>query len=793
MKKITIPVSGMTCAACANRIEKKLKKSSGVLDVTVNLSSEKAIIKFDESMINLNEIVQIVKETGYDVPILTSEFKIIGMTCTACSTRIEKKLKRTPGIIDASINLAIETGTVKFIKGAISEQDIIKIIRETGYDAKIYKRDEKDDLKEEELKNKKRMFIISAIFSFPLILLMFVHIFKIKFLFFLNNPVFQLILATIVQFYPGLQFYKGAYNSLKDKTANMDVLVALGTSAAFFFSLYNMIIGKKELYFETSAILITLILLGKYLESLAKSKTSDAIKKLMQLKPQKATVLRGSKEIEIPVEDVIVDDVIIVKPGEKIPLDGIVIEGESFVDESMMTGESMPIKKNVNDEVIGGTINKNGYLKIRVTRVGKDTFLSQIIKIVEEAQGSKAPIQRFADTVSAYFVPAVILIAIITFNLWYFFLMPGNFTNALINFTSVLVIACPCALGLATPTSIMVGTGKGAQLGILFKGGEYLEIAHKINSIIFDKTGTLTKGVFEVTDIITNDKFSEEKILEFTASIERLSEHPLGEAIVKKAKEKNLKSLKVSDFKVYSGLGVYGKIENNEILIGNGNLMKLNGIDYSTFENLKVNLDGEGKTSFFISINKEIAGLIGVSDVIKENAKETIEKLKNMGVEVYMLTGDNKSTAEAIAKKIGITNIFAEILPDKKAEKVNELKNKGKIVGMVGDGINDAPALAVADVGIAMGKGTDIAIEAADITLVKDDLRKIVGAIELSKATMRNIKQNLFWALIYNIIGIPVAASGFLNPIVAGGAMAFSSVSVVTNALRLKRWEFRWR
>ncbi len=778
--KYTIKIKGMTCAACANRIERNLNKVDGIIKANVNLATEKANLEIDPEKVDIKTVKNIIEKTGYSVEESEVLFDIRGMTCAACANRIEKNLNKNSGITEAVVNLATETAKVRYIPSVISIDDIIKIIEKTGYKAEV-KEESSTDLKDDEIKSKKRIFIISAILSFPLLLSMFFHL----------PPLIQMALATVVQFYPGLQFYKGAYLSLKDKSANMDVLVALGTSAAYFLSLYNVFKGG-HLYFESSAVLITLILLGKYLEALAKSKTSYAIKKLMELKPSTARILRNGKEIEVPVENVNLGEILLVKPGEKIPLDGIVIEGESFVNESMITGESLPVNKKSGDEVIGGTINENGFLKVKVTKVGKDTFLSQIIKIVEEAQSSKAPIQRFADVVSGYFVPAVILIAIFTFIIWYFYLNPGDTTRAILNFVSVLVIACPCALGLATPTSIMVGTGKGAEYGILFKGGEYLEVAHKINAMVFDKTGTLTKGEFQVTDIIPVENIDEKYLLKITASAEKMSEHPLGKAIVKHAEEENVNLSEVEEFSIVKGKGIKAKIEQKLIIAGNRSILEENNITIpqNFIEKIK-KIAEEGKTPFFIAEDGNFIGIIAVSDTIKENAKETVAELKKMKIEVYMLTGDNRITAEAIAKKIGIDNVFSEVLPDKKAIKVKEIKEKGKITGMVGDGINDAPALAVADIGIAIGSGTDIAVETADIILIKDGLKKIVTALKLSKATMRNIKQNLFWALIYNIIGIPIAAAGLLNPMIAGGAMAFSSVSVVTNALRLRKWKYK--
>ncbi len=773
----------MSCAACANRIENKLKNTPYVIDASVNFSNESATVEYDDNKISLHDIKKIIEKAGYSLHITEVDLDILNMSCAACANRIETRLKNSEGIVDATVNLTTESARVKFIDSIIDINKIISIIEELGFGANI-KQDSYTSLtsrKEQELRNKKKLLIVSAIFSIPLVVSMFFHL----------NSLLQFFLASVVQFYPGLQFYRGAYLALKDKSANMDVLVAMGTSSAYFLSTYNVFKGR-HLYFETSAILITLILLGKYLEAIAKSKTSSAIKSLLSLKPTKARILEGDRELEVDVEEVEVGDIVLVRPGEKIPLDGIVIDGESYVDEAMVTGESVPVKKGAGDEVIGATINQNGFLKIRVTRVGKDTFLSQIIKIVEEAQGSKAPIQRFADVVAGYFVPAVVGVAFITFLVWFFLLDKGNLANAVLNFTSVLVIACPCALGLATPTSIMVGTGKGAELGILFKGGEYLETLHKIDTIVFDKTGTLTKGEFRVTDVVSTDKFNEDELLKLAGSAEKMSEHPLAKAILYEAEKRKLNIQDPASFEIKKGLGIIATVFGYNVLIGNKRLMEMNNIEIDPqIEDKKYHLDKMGKTTFYIAIDGIFAGIISVADTLKEGADFTIKKLNELKIDVYMLTGDNKVTAEAIANTVGIKNVFAEVMPHMKSEKISELKQQGHIVAMVGDGINDAPALAVADVGIAIGSGTDVAVETAHVILIKDDLKKIVVAIKLSKATMKNIKQNLFWALIYNIIGIPVAAAGMLTPIIAGSAMAFSSVSVVSNALRLRRWKFR--
>ena len=608
---------------------------------------------------------------------------------------------------------------------------------------------------------------------------------------FLMSDWLQLLLATPVQFGAGYQFYRDAYYALRAKSANMSVLVALGTTAAYVYSLASMFwgaeLGITGVYFETSAIIITLIILGKYLEAIAKGKTSEAIKKLMGLSAKTARVQRNGEFVEVPISEVQVGDIVEVRPGEKIPVDGIIISGSSAIDESMVTGESLPVDKSVGDHVIGATINKLGSFQLEAQKVGEETFLAQVIRIVEDAQGSKAPVQRFADYVSARFVPAVILIAVITFLMWLFILPQGNFTKALMNFTAVLVIACPCALGLATPTSIMVGTGKGAENGILIKGGEYLEKAHKINALVLDKTGTLTKGEPEVTEIIAISDLSEEKLLLLAASAESKSEHPLAQAIVKKADNKPL--LPVDEFRAIPGRGLEARVAGESVVIGNRLLLEEKNIAYKEYEKGIESLENKGKTVMLIARENILIGYIAVADAIKPNSKAVIDVLKQMHIKVYMITGDNWRTANAVAQELGIENVLAEVLPEHKADEVAKLKSMNMVVGMAGDGINDAPALATADVGFALGTGTDVAMEAAHITLLNGDLANIPAAIDLSRKTMKNIRENLFWALFYNSLGIPIAASGLLSPVLAGAAMAFSSVSVVTNALRLRRWK----
>lgn len=718
----------------------------------------------------------------------TITIDVIGMTCAACSARVEKALSKNEGIINPVVNLLQQKATIEFNPEKINIDEIIKIIEKAGYKAEIELEsdiDREKELREKEIKSLKTSFIISALLSIPLFSAMFFHMAGVDNI--LTNGYFQLLLATPVQFIIGYRFYKGAFNSLRGGGANMDVLVSMGTSAAYFYSVYNLFGGVHEYYFEASAIIITLILLGKTFEAIAKGKTSEAIKALMGLRPKTARVVRNGEEMDIPIEKVEIGDIIVVRPGERIPVDGIMVEGDSSIDESMITGESIPIDKTIGDEVIGATINKFGSFKFEAKKIGKDTVLSQIIKLVEDAQGSKAPVQRLADKISGIFVPVVIAIALITFL--GFYLGKGEFDTALLNAVAVLVIACPCALGLATPTAIMVGTGKGAENGILIKSGEHLERAHKMDTIVFDKTGTITKGEPELTDIVVFNSIERDELLQIAASVEKVSEHPLGQSIVRKAEEELLMLKEPESFLAIPGKGLKAQLDGKEVYIGNRKLMKDTKVSIEIGEVDLLKLEEEGKTAILVSIDNKLSGIIAVADKIKDNSKLAIEELKNMGLEIYMITGDNERTAKAIANEAGIENVLAEVLPENKAEVVEKIKSEGKNVGMVGDGINDAPALVAADVGFAIGTGTDVAMEAADITLMRGDLEGVVTAIRLSHRTMRTIKQNLFWAFFYNSIGIPFAAFGFLNPMIAGAAMAFSSVSVVSNSLRLKKFK----
>lgn len=718
-----------------------------------------------------------------------SKIEVVGMHCASCSTLINRALNRLDGVYGANVNLTTNKATIDYDEKKVTEAKLISTIQSKGYGAKIATDDSSigDKKQKKEYQKLKESFFFSLFFAVPVFILG---------MFFMKNPIpyqdiIMGVLATPVQFIVALPMYQSAFTALKSKSANMDTLIVMGTSAAYFYSIFVILSGHGHVYFEASAVLITIIVFGRLLEAKAKGKTSEAIKKLIGLKPKTATVIKGGKEIKIKVDDVVVGDKIIVKPGEKIPVDGIIIDGLSSIDESMVTGESIPVEKNKGDSVIGATINKHGSFTFKATKVGTNTTISQIIKLIEDAQGSKAPIQRFADSVSAFFVPAVLLIAVITFILWYF-LIGSEFQFALIASVAVLVIACPCALGLATPTAIMVGTGKGAKEGILIKGGEALETAHKIKNIILDKTGTITKGVPEVTDIISLNKQDETSILALAATLEKNSEHPLAEAIVKKANFEKLQLKKVKGFKSIPGHGITTSIGSKKYYMGNAKLMKDNKINFIKYNSKIINLEEQGKTVMLIADSKKPIGLIAVADTIKETSYNAVKRLQQMKIRVYMITGDNERTAKAIAKQVGINYHFAEVLPEDKANYVKKLQRKG-LVAMVGDGINDAPALAQADVGIAMSSGTDVAMEAGDVVLMKDDLMDVAKSIKLSKMTMSKIKQNMFWALFYNTLGIPIAAGllypftgWLLNPMIAGGAMAMSSVSVVSNSLLLR-------
>jgi len=719
-----------------------------------------------------------------------------GMSCASCAARIEKALASLPGVNSASVNFATERATVEYNPAETGLAEIKRAVAQLGYRATEAEPEADVDHERAERKGEirlhKRLFLFSALFSLPLAIYMFAELFHWQTIpSWLGNPFFQLALATPVQFIAGWQFYRNSFHALKAGSATMDVLIAMGTSTAYLYStVVTFARGRlgEMVYFETGALIITLILLGRMLEAIAKGRASEAIRKLMGLRAKTARVIREGREVDIPVDEVRVGDLVIVRPGEKIPVDGVIREGTSAVDESMLTGESIPVDKGPGDKVTGATINKHGTFKFEATRVGKDTALGQIIRLVEEAQRSKAPIQRLADLISGYFVPAVVVAAVITFLSW--FLATGDFTRALINFTAVLVIACPCALGLATPTAILVGTGRGAEFGILIKGGEYLEKAHRLTTVVLDKTGTITKGKPEVTEVFPLGNRTESEVLRLAATLERASEHPLGEAIVERARAGGLEVGEPTHFTAIPGYGVRGEVEGQTVLLGNRKLMQESAIQIEPSVQAQMSaLENEGKTVILLAVKEEVAGLLAVADTVKEHSAEAVRQLEEMGIEVIMLTGDNQRTAAAIARQVGIKRVLAEVLPEKKAEQVAKLREEGKVVGMVGDGINDAPALVAADVGFAIGTGTDVAMEAADITLMRGDLRGVPQSIRLSRRTIRTIKENLFWAFIYNTLGIPVAALGYLSPIIAGGAMAFSSVSVVANSLRLRRYD----
>lgn len=788
-QRVTLGITGMTCAACSNRVEKSLSRVDGVKSAAVNPANEKATIVFDESKTSVDELISRVQKTGYGVTEERIELSLSGMTCAACATRIEKVLSKTDGVIQANVNLASEKATVKYINGKTDVDTLIGRVKKTGYDAKPAVKENADAekaVKEQQYKKQRNAFIIGAFISIPFLVAMIGE--------FTGNHALmmpgwlQFLLATIVQFTIGWRFIRGAYNSLRGGSANMDVLVALGTLAAYLYSTALLLTGTEGgFYFEASVIIITLIILGKVLEARAKGQTSEALKKLMGLQAKTAHVIRNGETVDVPVEDVESGDLLLIKAGEKIPVDGEIVEGQTSVDESMLTGESLPVEKEQGDMLIGATINKHGSVKMKATKVGKDTALSQIIRMVEEAQGSKAPIQNLADKISGIFVPIVIGIAILTFLITFYF---TDFSAALVSAVAVLVIACPCALGLATPTAIMVGTGKGAEHGVLIKGAEYLQLIRNVDAIVLDKTGTITKGEPEVTDVMAFG-LDKDELLRLVASAETGSEHPLGQSIIQKAKEKKIQLSDATNFEAVPGHGIYASIDGKRLAVGNKKLMERDDILLESYKTEIEALEEKGKTVMMAAEDGSLLGYVAVADTVKKTSWQAIRELKALGIEVIMMTGDNERTAQAIAAEVGVDRVLAEVLPEGKAEQVEKLKQEGKRVAMVGDGINDAPALATADVGIAIGTGTDIAIEAADITLMSGDLLAIVETIQLSQATMRKIKQNLAWAFGYNILLIPVAAFGLLNPILAGAAMAFSSVSVVTNTLFLKRWKPR--
>ncbi|NWG16937.1 MAG: copper-translocating P-type ATPase [Chloroflexi bacterium] len=822
VQKIDLPITGMTCASCVRNVERALSRTEGVAEASVNLATERAHVEFDPAVIGVSEMIERISRAGYGVAQASIELPITGMTCASCVRTVERAINKMPGILSVNVNLATEKATVTYVPGSVRRADLVRAVKNAGYGVlDLSGADAPEDAerkaRQAEIERQRRMLLIGVIFTLPLFLLSMGRDLLMAsltgggmeaghsmdmaaatvspllvWLLWAGWPFVFGLLATPVQFVVGRQYLIGAFKAARNRSANMDTLIAMGSSAAYVYSvavLAGIVLGFSDVigdhvYFETAAVIITLITLGKLLEARAKGRASEAIKSLIGLTPKTATLLRSDQEVTVPVDDVLVGDVIVVRPGERIPVDGLVIEGRSAVDESMLTGESLPVNKSAGSEVIGATVNKQGRLVIEARHVGAQTALAQIIRLVEQAQGSKAPIQRIADRVSGVFVPVVLALAALTFLGW---LLVGQvgFVEAMVHAIAVLVIACPCALGLATPTAVMVGTGKGAEMGILFKNSEALENAHRLNIVALDKTGTLTRGEPSLTDVVPLNGFSRDDLLRLAAGAERGSEHPLGQAVVQAAREAGHRLSQPENFEAESGRGVRALVDGRTVLIGSSRFIREQGLALADFEPRIEALQARGRTAVITAIDGGVAGLLGIADTVKDGSKEAVAALQNLGLEVVMITGDNPLTAQAIADEVGIRRIRAEVLPGQKADAVKSLQAEGKKVAMVGDGINDAPALAQADVGFAIGTGTDIAMEASDVTLMSGDLRGVARAIGLSKATMRTIYQNLFWAFIYNIILIPVAMLGLLVPMLAAAAMAFSSVFVVLNSLRL--------
>lgn len=792
-KQVILPITGMTCANCVATVERNLKKVEGVTQVVVNLSSERATVEFDPHRAGLSDLIARVERAGYGVAMGEAEFLLKRLADDNDARRLEKALRRLEGVMEVQVSVASEKVHLRYIPTLVTQAEIRRAIAAAGFEALELGREAEDaeaTAREREIAEQRRLLLIGLLFTVPLFALSMARDFNLVGRWAHAQWVHYLMwaLATPVQFYVGWHYYVGGYKALRNGSANMDVLIAMGSSIAYLYSAV-VTLGwlSGHVYFETAAVIVTLIRLGKYLEARAKGRTSEAIKKLMSLRAKTARLVRDGREMEVPVDEVQVGDIVLVRPGEKIPVDGVVIEGRSTVDESMLTGESLPVEKGPGDTVIGATLNKQGFLRFEATKVGKETALAQIIRLVEEAQGSKAPIQRLADQVSAVFVPVVILIATITFLIWYFVGDPGDLTHALINMVAVLVIACPCALGLATPTAVMVGTGKGAEMGILFRNSEALERLGRVNVIVLDKTGTLTQGQPQVTDVVTLDAWDADTLLRLAASVEKGSEHPLGEAIWAEATRRGWTLDEIAAFQAFAGEGVQAEVNGRQVRVGNARWMERYGLNLTTAQPVVEHLQLEAKTAMLVAVDGVIAGVIAVADTLKEGALEAVQEMRRMGLRVMMLTGDNPRTAQAIARKVGVDEVLAEVLPEGKSGEIKKLQAMGNLVAMVGDGVNDAPALAQADVGIAIGSGTDVAMATAPVTLISGDLRGVPRAIRLSRRTLRTIKQNLFWAFFYNVILIPAAALGYLSPILAAAAMSFSSVFVVSNSLRLRK------
>lgn len=804
--KVEIPITGMSCASCAARVEKALSAAPGVSDASLNFASSMASVSFDPDITTLEKLIGTVKSAGYGVPTDKAVFAIEGMTCASCVNRVETAISRLPGVARASVKFAQGQAAAEFVSSVTSAADIVSAVAKAGAYKAVRIDDESggydaDAARDREYDVLKNRFIVSAVLTAPVFVLSMIHD-RIPFFETRMTAVFVVLFAltTPVLFWCGGRFFAGFWKAARAKTADMNTLVAVGTSAAYVYSAIATFFPgfferagiKPAVYFDGAAVIITLILLGRMLEAKAKGQTSDAIRRLMKLRPRTARVARGGQETDIPIDEVLEGDTVVVRPGESVPVDGVVVEGHSAVDESMITGESVPVDKKPGDEVVGATVNATGSLRIKATRVGADTVLSKIVRLVREAQGSKAPVQRIADKTAAVFVPVVIFIAAAAFVVW-FFIAGQSFQFSMLVFVAVLIVACPCALGLATPTAIMVGTGRGARMGILIRNAEALENARRLTTVVFDKTGTLTKGKPEVTDIAPAPGVSADELIRLAAAAERDSEHPIASAVVRRAKEMKLDLPAPADFEAIPGLGVTAKIAGGEVSVGNLKFMEMKNIDFSALELQTGKLAGEGKTLVYAAADGRTLGAIAVADTLKENAKEVVAELRRAGMEIVMLTGDSRRTAEAIAAQAGISRIISEVLPGGKSDEIRRLQERGEVVAMVGDGINDAPALARADIGIAVGAGTDVAMETAEIILMRDDLRGVPDAIELSRRTVATIRQNLFWAFFYNIVTIPVAAGALypffhftLNPMIAAAAMAFSSVSVLTNSLLLK-------